>query len=93
MSHDSVVRARIDEKTKKQAAKVFADCGMTISDVIRIMLIRTAKEREIPFSIHIPNNKTITAMREVENGRKKGKSYKYFEAMLKDLNAPTKKRK
>lgn len=93
MAQDSVVRARIDEKTKKQAARVFADCGMTISDVIRIMLIRTAQEKEIPFSVHIPNKKTLAAMREVEAGKMKGKSFKNFEAMLEDLNAQINKHK
>jgi DNA-damage-inducible protein J len=87
MAHDSVVRARIDEKTKRQAAKVFAECGITISDAIRIMLLRTAKEKEIPFSIHVPNKKTIAAIRELEKNGGRGKKYKDFEALLKDLNA------
>jgi DNA-damage-inducible protein J len=87
MSHDSVVRARIDERTKRQAAKVFAECGLTISDAIRIMLLRTAKEKEIPFSVHIPNKKTVAAMRELEKSKGKGKRYKDLEVLLKDLGA------
>lgn len=85
MAQDSVVRARIDEKTKRQAEKVFAACGMTLSDAIRLMLTKTAREKEIPFSIHTPNAKTIKAIRELEKNRGKGKTYKNLEDLLKDL--------
>jgi DNA-damage-inducible protein J len=85
MAQDSVVRARIDEKTKKQAEKVFAACGMTLSDAIRIMLTKTARDKEIPFSIHVPNSKTKKAIREAQSG----KMYraKDLEELLKRMNA------
>ena len=89
MAQDSVVRARIDEKTKRQAERVFAACGMTLSDAIRIMLTKTAKEKEIPFSIHTPNAKTIRAIRELEKKRGKGKTFKDFEDLLKNIGAQT----
>jgi DNA-damage-inducible protein J len=85
MAQDSVVRARIDEKTKIKAAKVFAECGLTLSDAIRIMLTRTAQERAIPFSIHVPNATTRQAIRELDKG--KGLRAKDIEELLKQLNA------
>lgn len=85
MAQDSVVRARIDEKTKAKAAKVFAECGLTISDAIRIMLTRTAKEKAIPFSVHIPNATTRRAIKELDQG--KGVRAKDIEELLKILNA------
>ena len=85
MAQDSVVRARIDEKTKRQAEKVFAACGMTLSDAIRIMLTKTAKEKEIPFSIHTPNAKTIRAIKDAQKG--KVSRVKDLEELLKQINA------
>ncbi len=85
MAQDSVVRARIDEKTKRQAEKVFAECGMTLSDAIRIMLTKTAKEKEIPFSIHTPNAKTIRAIKDAQKG--KVSRVKDLEELLKQINA------
>ena len=85
MAQDSVVRARIDEKTKRQAERVFAACGMTLSDAIRIMLTKTAKEKEIPFSIHTPNAKTIRAIRDARKG--KVSRVKDLEELLKQINA------
>jgi DNA-damage-inducible protein J len=84
MAQDSVVRARIDEKTKRQAEKVFAACGMTLSDAIRIMLTKTAREKEIPFSIHTPNAKTRKAIRDAQSG--KMHRAKDLEEILKHLN-------
>lgn len=85
MAQDSVVRARIDEKTKAKAAKVFADCGLTLSDAIRIMLTRTAQEKAIPFSIHVPNKITQKAIQDVQQG--KVLRAKDIEELLKQLNA------
>lgn len=85
MAQDSVVRARIDEKTKIKAAKVFAECGLTLSDAIRIMLTRTAQEKAIPFSIHLPNSSTRRAIRELDKG--KGLKAVDLEELLKQLNA------
>jgi DNA-damage-inducible protein J len=85
MAQDSVVRARIDEKTKAKAAKVFADCGLTLSDAIRIMLTRTAQEKAIPFSIHVPNKVTQKAIQDVQQG--KVLRAKNIEELLKQLNA------
>ena len=85
MAQDSVVRARIDEKTKRQAERVFAACGMTLSDAIRIMLTKTAKEKEIPFSIHTPNAKTIRAIKDSQKG--KVSRVKDLEELLKQINA------
>lgn len=37
---DAVVRARIDRKLKEQAACVLAAMGLTVSDVLREVMIR-----------------------------------------------------
>lgn len=85
MAQDSVVRARIDEKTKIKAAKVFAECGLTTSDAIRIMMTRAAQEKAIPFSIHAPNKVTQKAIKDAQ----KGKVFKAkdIEELLNQLSA------
>lgn len=82
MAQDSVVRARIDERTKKQAAKVFAKHGLTLSDGIRLMLTVAVKEDSIPISMHVPNKTTIKAMRS-----KKLHKVESIEELFKHLNA------
>lgn len=86
MATDAIVRARIDEKVKKKATRVLDDMGLTVSDAIRLMLIRTAAEEALPFSVRVPNAKTRAAMKEVEGG-KQLPSFDNTEDLLKDLNA------
>jgi len=49
MTENSVVRARIDEATKAEAAAVLATMGLTLSDALRLLLKRVAAEKALPF--------------------------------------------
>ncbi len=69
MPANAVVRARIDEKTKEEAAAVLAAMGLTVSDAFRIMLIRIAEEKALPFEPLIPNEETIKAMKAARRGK------------------------
>ena len=51
MATNAVVRARIDQKTKDKASAVLEKQGITVSEALRIMLTRTAKEGTLPFDI------------------------------------------
>jgi DNA-damage-inducible protein J len=68
MANNAVVRARIDSHIKEEAATVLATMGLTVSDAFRIMLIRIAKEKALPFEPLIPNEETIKAMRAARRG-------------------------
>ena len=45
MASDTVVRARIDGQVKERAAKVLAEMGLSVSDAIRLLLVRVATEK------------------------------------------------
>ncbi|MGO8693473.1 MAG: type II toxin-antitoxin system RelB/DinJ family antitoxin, partial [Rectinemataceae bacterium] len=64
MSTNAVVRARIDEQIKEDATVVLATMGLTVSDAFRLMMIRIAREKALPFEPLIPNAETIAAMKE-----------------------------
>ena len=59
----TVVRTRIDEKTKREAAAILATIGLTVSDAFRLMMVRIAKEKALPFEPLVPNAETIEAMK------------------------------
>jgi DNA-damage-inducible protein J len=63
-----VVRARIDEKVKEDAAAVLASIGLTVSDAFRLMMVRIATEKRLPFEPLVPNAETIEAMRAARRG-------------------------
>jgi len=85
MPSNSVVRARIDENIKEEASAVLAAMGLTVSDALRMMLTRVAREHALPFEPLVPNAKTIEAMRDARAGRTI--KHKTAEALLADLNA------
>lgn len=63
MAQNSVVRARIDEATKAEAAAVLATMGLSLSDAFRLLLKRVAVEKALPFEPLVPNAETIEAMK------------------------------
>jgi DNA-damage-inducible protein J len=51
MAVNALVQTRIDSTVKKRAAAVLEDLGITVSDAVRILLTRTAKEGTLPFAL------------------------------------------
>jgi DNA-damage-inducible protein J len=82
---DTYVRARIDADTKDRAADALQAMGLSISDAIRLLMLRVADERCLPFEVKVPNAMTRKAMSELEAG--KGKKFSSVEALMADLNA------
>ena len=68
MTEKAVVRARIDEETKREAAAVLKTIGLTLSDAFRLLLVRVAAEKALPFDPLIPNEETIKAIRAARRG-------------------------
>ena len=68
MASTAFVRARVDEALKKEAASVLADMGLTVSDVVRIVLTKVAKDKALPFELRIPNKLTAETMEKSERG-------------------------
>ena len=71
MPADSVVRARIDSDTKARATEALHAMGLTVSDAIRLLLLRVADEKRLPFAVHVPNATTVEAMKELDEGKGK----------------------
>jgi DNA-damage-inducible protein J len=83
MATDTVVRARIDTATKDQATEALAAMGLSVSDAIRLLLVRVAADKEFPFPVKVPNAITRKAMAELEEG--KGKRFASADELFKDL--------
>ena len=68
MSAYQLVQARIDGAVKEEAAAVLAAMGLTVSDAVRLLLTRVAREKALPFEPLVPNTVTIEAMKEARKG-------------------------
>ena len=62
------MRARIDEHVKEEAAAVLAATGLTVSDAFRLMMVRIAADKALPFEPLTPNAETIEAMKAARRG-------------------------
>ncbi len=83
MTANTIVRSRIDTDTKKRAASALSAMGLTISDAIRLLLLRVADEKRLPFDVKVPNAESRRAMTELRAG--KGKRLDTAAALFKDL--------
>lgn len=83
MAATTMVHIRVDEKVKTDATKTLAAMGMSVSDAVRLLLIRVAAEKALPFEVKVPNATTVKAMQEADRGV--GKRFKSPEVLFKDL--------
>ena len=82
---DTYVRARIDSDTKERAASALEAMGLSLSDAIRLLMLRIADEHRLPFDVKVPNATTKKAIADLEAG--KGKKFASVHDMMADLRA------
>lgn len=57
--------------------------GLSVSDAIRLLLVRVADEKRLPFSVQFPNSATIEAMEELEEGE--GRRFDSAEELFREI--------
>ncbi len=82
MAANAVVRARIDEHTKAEAAAVLGAMGLTVSDAFRMLMVKVAQEKALPFDPLVPNAVTIAAMKEARRGKLEAVTLDQLQAVL-----------
>jgi DNA-damage-inducible protein J len=78
----TMVHVRVDEKVKAEASATLAKMGISVSDAVRIMLIRSAEEKALPFEVRVPNATTVKAMQSAD--KKQGKRFGSAKALFED---------
>ena len=66
MANSTMIHDRIDEEIKKKAAKTLYDMGLSLSDAVRVFLVRVVAEKQMPFSLKVPNAETLSSMAEAD---------------------------
>lgn len=85
MASDSVVRARIAGDVKDEATQVLGKMGLSVSDAIRMLLVRVAKEKAMPFDVRVPNDETVAAIEEARHGQ--GRKFGSVAELMEEFNA------
>ena len=68
---DTYVRARIDSATKERAADALDAMGLSISDAIRLLMLRIADEHRLPFEVKAPSASSRQALADIKAGKDK----------------------
>lgn len=62
----TMVHVRVDEQIKAQATETLAAMGLSLSDAVRVFLMRVIAEQQMPFALKVPNAETRAAMAEAD---------------------------
>ena len=79
----TMVHVRVDEKVKEDATRTLAAMGISVSDAVRMLLVRVVAEQALPFEVKVPSAATVKAMQEADLG--KGKRFTSADALFEDL--------
>ncbi len=66
MAATTMVHIRVDEQVKAQATETLAAMGLSVSDAVRVFLMRVVAEKALPFALKAPNAETRAAMAEAD---------------------------
>ena len=66
MATTTMVHVRVDEQVKAQATETLAAMGLSVSDAVRVFLMRVVAEQQMPFALKVPNAETRAAMVEAD---------------------------
>ena len=61
-----MVHVRVDEQIKAQATETLAAMGLSLSDAVRVFLMRVVADQQMPFALKAPNAETRAAMAEAD---------------------------
>ncbi|MBR4736736.1 MAG: type II toxin-antitoxin system RelB/DinJ family antitoxin [Rhodocyclaceae bacterium] len=68
MAASSLVQARVPSEIRDAAIAVIQASGLTVSDVVRVLMTRIARDKTIPPALFQPNAETLAAFAEIERG-------------------------
>ncbi|MHB0991261.1 MAG: type II toxin-antitoxin system RelB/DinJ family antitoxin [Burkholderiales bacterium] len=66
MATTTMVHVRVDEQIKAQATETLAAMGLSVSDAVRVFLMRIVADKQMPFALKVPNAETRAAMAEAD---------------------------
>lgn len=66
MAATAMVHVRVDEQIKAQATETLAAMGLSLSDAVRVFLMRVVADQQMPFALKAPNAETRSAMAEAD---------------------------
>lgn len=80
-----MIQAQVPDDIQDAANRVIQASGLTLNDVVRLLMTRIAQDKSIPPALFQPNAETLAAFAEVEQGNLK--QFDSIESLFADLHA------
>lgn len=61
---EAEIRTRVTSDLKAEAVEILQDCGLNVSDAVRLFLKQVVSHRGLPFEVKVPNATTVAAIKE-----------------------------
>jgi DNA-damage-inducible protein J len=84
MAKETVVRARVEPKLKKDAERVLSQLGLSTSQAITLFLKQVELRQGLPFAVEIPNADTQKTFSDTDKNRNL-RRFKNTRELFKDL--------
>lgn len=83
------VNIRMDENLKQQFEALCAELGLNMTTAFNVFAKAMVRRQGIPFEIalDIPNQETLAAIDDVNQGRNLSRSFSSVSELMEDLNA------
>lgn len=80
---NTVIQARVDAESKKQAEKILKQLGITLNDAIRMLVNQIIHSRALPFQPKLPTEEEFIAqaIADSEKDIKAGRVYGPFNSV------------
>jgi DNA-damage-inducible protein J len=85
MAISRMVQARVPGDIQDIANQVIQASGLTVSDVVRVLMTRIAQDKRIPSGLFQPNAQTLAAFAEIDRGELR--QFESVDALYADLHA------
>ncbi len=64
---EAIVKARVNAADKEEAAAVLKALGLSLSDLLRMAIVATARDGAVPFKVGL-SEENLATIREIEAG-------------------------
>lgn len=81
----TMVHIRVNAKLKEEACEALDGMGLSLSDAVRLLMVRVAAEKALPFDIRVPNVKTERALHEASTS--KTQAFESVDSLMDSLHA------
>lgn len=81
----ATVNIRIDDNLKKETEELCKDLGLNMTTAVTMFFKKMVREQRIPFDVSLYNQKLMTAIDNVENGKNLSKRFDTVQELIEDL--------